>query len=396
MIRKLIACASLTLAVLAAGAEGARAQPVLTASQDPAVGARLFHDKGCVRCHAVNGRGGTVGPVLARARRSRTFYDLAAGLWNHAPKMAARMRERDIPRPSLTPRESADLAGYLFTLSYFDRPGDADRGRGLFTAKQCVTCHQIGGKGGTVGPRLDTFKPYGSPIALAAAMWNHGPAMAAAMEQKGVARPTFKDTEILALIAYINRESPSSATGAIYVLPGRPDAVMRVLIDRQCLDCHSVSGKGGGAMNLADREAQRSVTEFAAAMWNKMPLMTREMARRSIAFRPLKPEDMADVVALLYSVRYFAEAGDPRNGVILATYKGCLGCHGLYGERDKPASDLTRSEAIATAPGALSALWNHSFIADPRPPDKQAPWPTFTGREMADLMAYLGSLRRTP
>src|ERR1051326_7230831 len=102
MIRKLIACASLTLAVLAAGAEGARAQPVLTASQDPAVGARLFHDKGCVRCHAVNGRGGTVGPDLARARRSRTLYDLAAGLWNHAPKMAARMRERDIPRPPLT------------------------------------------------------------------------------------------------------------------------------------------------------------------------------------------------------------------------------------------------------------------------------------------------------
>jgi hypothetical protein len=120
------------------------------------------------------------------------------------------------------------------------------------------------------------------------------------------------------------------------------------------------------------------------------------MISQNVAFRQLKPEEMADIVAFLYAVRYFAEAGDPRSGVILATNKGCLGCHGLFGEQGKPASDLSRSEAIATAPGSLSALWNHSFIADPRPADKRAPWPTFSGKEMADLMAYLRSLKRVP
>lgn len=382
--------------MVVSAATAAPGQPVFSAGQDPAAGARLFNDKGCVRCHSINGKGGTVGPDLTRVTRPRTFYDLAAGMWNHAPTMAARMRELGIPRPSLTPRESADLAGYLFTVSYFDKPGNADAGRTLFTSKQCVTCHQVGGRGGSVGPRLDTFKVYGSPIALAAAMWNHGPAMAAEMEKRGVARPTFTGSELVDLIAYINRTSATPLTGPLYVLPGRPSEGMRLLIDKRCLECHSASGKGEGPMNLADREAHKSVTEFAAAMWNKLPRMTAEMKTRSVAFRPLKPEEMADIVAFLYTARYFAQAGDPRNGVILATYKGCLGCHGLYSEPGKPASDLTRSEAIATPPGALAALWNHSFVADPRPPDKQAPWPSFTGPEMADLMTYLRSLKRTP
>jgi cytochrome c551/c552 len=393
-MRGLIGAVALVVALVAG--ERAHAQPLFNPSQDPAAGARLFHDKGCITCHAVAGKGGKVGPDLTRVARPRTFYDLAAALWNHAPQMVARMRREGVARPSLTPQESGDLAAYLFTLSYFDRAGNPETGRRLFTDKRCVICHQIGGAGGKVGPALDTFKAYASPIALAAAMWNHGPAMATAMEIRGVERPTFEGSELLDLVAYINRASPTAATGPLYVLPGRASEGLRLLIDKRCLECHRAAGKGEGAMNLAERQAHRSLTEFAGAMWNKLPLMTAEMNRRSIAFRPLRPEEMADIVAYLYSVRYFAQAGDPRNGVILATYKGCLGCHGLYGEQGKPASDLTRSQVIATPAGSLSALWNHSFIADPRPSSSRTPPPRLGGPEMADLMAYLGSLKRTP
>ena len=108
----------------------------------------------------------------------------------------------------------------------------------------------------------------------------------------------------------------------------------------------------------------------------------------------LRPQDMADIVAFLYASRYFKQAGDPRKGVILATNKGCLSCHGLYGERGKVAGDLTAATTIDTPAGVLSALWNHTFIADPRAERDRTPWSTFRGEEMADLVAYLRSLKR--
>ncbi len=393
-MRRLIGTVTMVTLVLGAGTS-ALAQARFTTRQDAAAGAQVMHDKGCLTCHAINGKGGKVGPDLARTTRPRTFFDLAASLWNHAPQMAARMRQLGIQRPRLTARETGDLAGYLFTLNYFDPPGEPAQGRRLFTEKRCVACHRIGGTGGTEGPKLDSFKIYASPIGLAAAMWNHGPRMMAVMETKGIERPTFKGTELVDLIAYINQSSPTAPTGPLYVLPGRPSDGRRHFVGKLCATCHTVATGGGeGTVDLAEREAHKSLTEFAAAMWNKAPRMVEAMKARSIPVPSLRPEEMADIVAYLYSVRYFAEAGDPRKGVILATYRGCLRCHGLYGERGKPASDLARAQGLATPAGSLAALWNHSFIADPAKARDRTPWPTFTGPEMADLIAYLRSVSK--
>ena len=381
------------ISLLLGSVAAAAAQPLLTATQDPLAGARVMHDKGCVTCHAVNGKGGKIGPDLGRVPQPRTFFELAAALWNHAPAMAARMKQLGIQRPRLTAKESGDVAAYLFTLDYFDRPGDPAEGRRLFSEKRCVACHRIAGTGGTDGPALDSLKIYGSPIALAATMWNHGPRMAAVMEAKGIERPTFKGSELIDLIAFVNRASPTPSSGPLYLLPGRSGEGRRVFIEKHCVACHTVTGSDKeGAINLAEREAHKSVTEFAAAMWNKAPQMIEAQKQRSLPVPSLRPEEMADLVAYLYSARYFAEAGDPRKGAILATYKGCLGCHGLYGERGKPASDLAAAKNLGQPAGALAALWNHSFIDDPRRARDRAAWSTFTGPEMADLLSYLRSL----
>ena len=60
-----------------------------------------------------------------------------------------------IPRPRLDSREAANLVGYLFTLNYFDTPGNAEAGRKVFTDKGCAACHTFQGSGGNVGSRLD-------------------------------------------------------------------------------------------------------------------------------------------------------------------------------------------------------------------------------------------------
>jgi mono/diheme cytochrome c family protein len=132
---------------------------IAQAPPEPAVnaaaGSRVFGAKGCVKCHAVKGLGGSEGPDLGRTPRLRSFYDLAADMWNHGPEMVERMRELDIRRPHLSPQETGDLIAFLFTVEYFDPPGNPDAGEAVFNEKRCVLCHQVGGVGGVVGPESE-------------------------------------------------------------------------------------------------------------------------------------------------------------------------------------------------------------------------------------------------
>ncbi len=382
--------AVLVLVALAGAAPG---QPLFSPTQDPLAGSRVFGAKGCVRCHAAGGAGGKIGPDLGRVQRARTFYDLAAALWNHAPRMAERMRQLDITRPQLNAREMGDLAAFLFTLDYFDPRGKADAGRRLFVAKRCVVCHQVGGTGGVVGPSLDGLRQYASPIYLATVMWNHGPEMASAMRAKGIPRPTFKDTELADLIAYVNEASPVIPQGPLYVLPGRVGQGRSLFAQKRCVDCHSVGGRGGKVgPDLAERSRSLSLLQFATAMWNKGPAMLEAMRTMSVPVPQLRPEEMADIVAYLYSARYFAQTGDPRKGALVAASKGCLGCHALHGERGKVAVDLAEVRGIDSPAAVLSALWNHSFVRDPQPARGRATWPEIGPQEMADLTAFLQSV----
>jgi mono/diheme cytochrome c family protein len=371
------------------------AQPLFTPTQDPLAGSRVFGAKGCVKCHAISGSGGKIGPDLGRIQRPRSFYDLATAMWNHAPRMGQRMAQLGIARPQLDARETGDLIAFLFTLDYFDPRGNEELGRRLFTEKRCAVCHQVGGAGGVVGPNLDGLKQYGSPIYLATAMWNHGPQMAEVMKAKGIPRPTFKDSDLRDLIAYVNAASPVLPQGPLYVLPGRAIQGRILFAQKHCIECHSVGGQGGKVgPDLAERGLHRSLSQFTAAMWNKAPAMTEAMKARAVPVPQLRPEEMADIVAYLYSVGYFARAGDPKNGAAVATSKGCLGCHGLHGERGKTAGDLARVKGLDSPAAVLAALWNHAVVKDPRPERERKPWPELGPAEMADLAAFLASLRR--
>jgi mono/diheme cytochrome c family protein len=128
-------------------------------------------------------------------------------------------------------------------------------------------------------------------------------------------------------------------------------------------------------------------------MWNKAPAMQAAVAVRGLTLPALRPEDTADLVALLYSAQYFAGSGTPSRGVIVATRKRCFDCHGLHGERGKPAGDLVTAKGLETPAGIVAALWNHAFIDDPRPAEARRKPQPISGAEMADLIAYLRSLR---
>jgi cytochrome c2 len=304
------------------------------------------------------------------------------------------MQQLGVARPRLETQDAADLIGFLYTLNYFDAPGDAAAGRRLFSDKRCVICHQVEGVGGVVGPNLDFLRPFRSPIYVASAMWNHGPQMADAMAARGIKRPAFTGAELRDLIAFLAPGTGGPAEGPIYVLPGRADAGRRLFADKRCAECHAVGGQGGRVgPDLGDRTVRRSTLDFAAAMWNKAPRMLAEMKPRGITAPQLRPEEMADLIGYLHAVRYFAEPGDIQRGWAVATAKGCLACHAVAGERGKPASDITRARLVTPA-AVVAALWNHAVVTAPAPGGGKLAWPEFRPEEMADLAALLTSFSR--
>jgi len=85
------------LAILCGAFGQTMAQEPSSLAQNPLAGSRIFGTKGCVKCHAVNGVGGTLGPDLGRDALSRSVVDFAAAMWNHLPQMAEHLRQLEMP-----------------------------------------------------------------------------------------------------------------------------------------------------------------------------------------------------------------------------------------------------------------------------------------------------------
>jgi mono/diheme cytochrome c family protein len=223
--------------------------------------------------------------------------------------------------------------------------------------------------------------------------------MAEAMKAKGVERPTFTAQELRDLIAFLAPATGGAPEGPLYVLPGRPQLGRELFVEKKCVRCHSVSGVGGTlGPDLVALGVRRSPVEFAATIWNKAPAMMAAMETRGITVPQLRPEDMADLVAYLYSVRYFASGGSVPRGWVVASNKGCLQCHGVSGERGKPASDLTKAKGLDSSAAVLAALWNHTVVTA-RVAGQKLEWPMLKADEMADLVTLLESIsqpQRTP
>jgi mono/diheme cytochrome c family protein len=347
-------------------------------------GVTVFSQKGCGLCHAIRGYGATAGPDLSRIER-KSFFDLGAAMSNH-------LRGVNIRKPTLSPEETTSLIAFVYTLQYYDRTGDATVGEQLFTAKGCSICHEVGGKGGHRGPGLDFLKRAYSPVLVAAALWNHGPEMAEALEAQGIKRPTFEGKELADLIAYIISAAKDGGGDIAQVAPGTPERGAKLFAMKQCVVCHSVGGKGGKVGPELGRRHHVSLTQFAALMWNHGPTMWAKMQERRIQVPRLKGQEMADIVAYLYVSHYFDEVADPARGQQVLENKGCLGCHTARGKGTKVGADLATYPAARSSGALVASLWNHPRYLEAR--RQEVPWPLLTGQELTDVAAYLTTLPR--
>jgi mono/diheme cytochrome c family protein len=177
-----------------------KVEKVYLSQGDPASGAKWFMQKGCVQCH----RPGSRSDLSKRKDFPRTLAQLAGMMWNHSYQMWKGMEEKGLARPYLSPQEMADIIAYLFSMRYFDEPGNAEQGKSVFAKKQCAPCHKKGDK----TSNLSALKGQISPIFMAQRMWNHGPEMLERMRKAKVLWQKMDGKEMTDLMEYLNQGMP--------------------------------------------------------------------------------------------------------------------------------------------------------------------------------------------
>jgi mono/diheme cytochrome c family protein len=201
--------AGMLLVAACFGALGpASAQELFNPTRDPVAGARLFEAKGCVQCHAINGEGGKDGPDLGRLQGARSFYEVAAAMWNHLPQMARRFRASGADRPYLTPNQMSDLIAFLYGPRSLDESGpgvsgDPRRGEQLIAAKGCLDCHSLAPPRGKTAGSLTSLKGVDSPWTVMATMWNHSFLMAVMTRDQNTPWPSLSSAEMADLVAFL-------------------------------------------------------------------------------------------------------------------------------------------------------------------------------------------------
>jgi mono/diheme cytochrome c family protein len=355
---------------------------------NPLDGSRLFSEKGCLGCHSVYGVGGVAGPELGQGILKRPLLDIAGVMWNHSPGMVHLFQEMRTALPQFKPAEMASLLAFLYYLGSLDPPGDAATGARLFREKRCQTCHSLGGKGGTHGPKLDGYGRYASPLFLTAALWNHGKAMAGVMEAIHVPRPTFEKNDIADLLAYIR--TTAGSVERIYVRPGNPQIGEKLFVQKRCAQCHTPNAQGTRIGPDLRTKLKGSLIGIAGAMWNHGPKMWAKMGD----VPSLAPEEMSDLISYLYFLQFIDPTGNAARGRVVYQEKRCGGCHTLPGVSGTVGPDLANAQKLQTPVEVVTEMWNHVGTMTRKMLEESVEWPVFKGGEMSDLITYLLSVRK--
>lgn len=260
-------------------------------------GRQLLFEKRCLECHAVAGQGGHAGPDLRDWASYRNPVSWIQAMWNHAPAMHALMQKRGLRWPEFQDDDVADLIAYIRTQATNPRqhlylqPANPQRGRELFRAKGCATCHGQSHAGAARGPDLSTRSWPRTLGQFAGLMWNHSPEMWASMKTLEIPRPQFSNSEMADLIAYLFAQRYFEASG-------NPVHGARVFEDKGCASCHRGDDASLGPP-LSSWRGRVSPIALATALWNHGPVMLAHMREQRIPWPLFRPGEMVDVMEYL-------------------------------------------------------------------------------------------------
>lgn len=365
--------------------------------ENPLEGLNVLREKGCIQCHTIWGIGGKpLGPDLAYAARDRSLMQLVGLLWSHSPQMIEVIESKGMKPPALNADEMRLLLSYLYSLNFFDESGDPSLGEETFRAKRCDSCHSIGSVGGSVGPALDSYGSVMSPVILAAAIWNHSAAMSTRMNQRMMPGFDFHGTDVADLMAFVRARSIPDGRPRQYLLPGNPRRGMAVFRSKQCVACHSTRGSiTVNGPTLRRGELYGNASLIAGEILNHSTPMSRQMMAKGIELPTLESQEMADLVAYIYFIKFLDDPGDVAKGRSVYESKSCDLCHGDDNSdsgMSGTAPTLFGSEAVRSPYHLASFMWNHAPEMAAELDDFGLTWPRFENDEMRDLVSYLQSV----
>jgi mono/diheme cytochrome c family protein len=365
----------LRLAVLGA----ATASMTLAAADvqgDAQRGEQLFQTELCVQCHAVNGRGGSLGPDLGkRIDRDFTPASMASLMWNHGPEMWSAMRKAGIVKETLSPESAADLFAYFTAARYFEKPGDAARGKQAFAALHCSECHGVTTSNAANAPPVVKWESLADPVVLVQQMWNHGGRMRQAYADRKLRWSPVTSQQLKDILVYLQGLPENRALVTAFAFPPSETGT-QLFQSKGCSGCHT------GKLALETLLRNQSLTDVAVDMWNHQTAMKQPAPSFS-------QEEMRQLLGYIWMRPYFRGAGDSARGRRVFMAKNCASCHDTgangapkLGKTPEGYSDVTM----------MSTLWDHGPRMLEVMNERKLPWPTFTAPEMTDLIAYLNSL----
>jgi len=173
---------------------------------NPREGKNIFAQKGCTRCHAIQGEGGK--GKIDLGKRAKLYYksltQIASIMWDKGPTVLARMAQTQTGIPKFTPKEMADLLAYLYFLHFIDEPGNLTNGKRVYVGMGCSKCHGLDGKRGELMQiDLSKYQKANNPLDIVAGIWNHSPQIEKASRENQIPWPRFKREEMADLLEFI-------------------------------------------------------------------------------------------------------------------------------------------------------------------------------------------------
>ena len=190
------------------------------------------------------------------------------------------------------------------------------------------------------------------------------------------------------LLVYV-RNLPTRPKDTLTLVFEDPATGEKLFRERGCIRCHTVGAAEAGKVDLVGvARGARTFTELGVRMWNHLPQMRRRAAQSNVELPTFSTNEMSQLISFLFAKRYFEEKGKPSTGSRVFASKKCGACHDQAGS---PAPALSGTQRLFSAQQMASGVWQHGPKMLAEMEKRQIPWPQFSGREMADLIAFLNN-----